>query len=297
MITLNNLRVARPAYAANAQAPSLPIPRRGRGRGPTGGVTAEAAQPVLMTTNDLVRACYRPFLALSPQAAGTVITLMRINPDGGVSDVETIGSPDPSLSLMVPCLFSALRSRRFPQMGAPSLVSFPFTFRSGEVGASNAPAPEMPRARPGEVQVMNPETIVARPWRPTITPSSTIAPTHTRELAEQIVPDITSLIDACYGAVLVDRRDFAGDFTLRLVVEPSGRVTQSEITPPTFDPLFRQCVTTLDQQLVFHPSANGANIGVQVSLVVTEAPGSTEAPAAPATSPTSGLLPLSAGPR
>ena len=270
-ISVDNVRVARAAYSTQTASQQLPVPRRGSRRGPTGGLSAEMAQPVLMTANDLVRACYRPFLALSPQAGGTVITLMRVSPDGTVSDVETLGTPDPSLSIMVPCLFSALRSRRFPAVGAPSLVSFPFTFHSGEVqGSQNSPPPEMPRPRPGEVQVMNPETVVARPWRPTLTPNATVAPVHTRAMVDQALPDITSLVDACYGVVLVDRRDFSGSFTLRTVVESSGRVSRVELDPPTFDPLFRQCVVTLGPQLHFHPSVTGANVSIPFTLVVTE---------------------------
>jgi len=287
-ITLDNVRVARAAYSAQTVSQQLPVPRRGARRSPSGGLSAEAAQPVLMTTNDLVRACYRPFLALSPQAGGTVITLMRVSPDGSVSDVETLGTPDPSLSLMVPCLFSALRSRRFPATGAPSLVSYPFTLHSGEVqGSQNSPPPEMPRPRPGEVQVMNPETVVARPWRPALTPNATVAPVHTRAMVNEALPDITSLVDACFGAVLVDRRDFAGTLTLRTVVEASGRVSRVEVEPPTFDPLFRQCVVTLGPQLHFHPSVHGANVSIPFTLVVTETEASAGAINAAATAPPS----------
>ncbi len=297
---MDNVRVARAAYSAQTPSQQLPVPRRGGRRGPGGGLTAEVAQPVLMTANDLVRACYRPFLALSPQAGGTVITLMRVSPDGSVSDVETLGTPDPSLSLIVPCIFSALRSRRFPAAGSPSLVSFPFTLHSGEVqGSQNSPPPEMPRPRPGEVQVMNPETVVARPWRPSLTPSATVAPVHTRQMVTQALPDITSLVDACFGAVLVDRPDVAGTFTLRTVVEASGRVSRVELDPPTFDPLFRQCVVTLGPQLHFHPSVNGANVSIPFTLVVAESESAASAinaaaTAPPGSGPAASVAPLSA---
>lgn len=229
-------------------------------------MSLELAQPILMSTNEPVRACYKAFLAFSPQAGGSIVTLMRIGPSGSIDDVETIGSPDPSLTIMSQCVLAALRTRRFPGLGAPSLVSFPFSFRSGEINGQTVPMPTLPPARPGEMQVPNPENITVRPWRATLIPASAPSPVMTRELVDTVVPDVQSLADTCYAATLVVNPAAEGDFTLRVAVEPSGNVNRLDITPPEFPSPMRDCVVTLGRQLHFHPSLTGAIVTIPVSL-------------------------------
>ncbi|MEZ4409978.1 MAG: hypothetical protein R3A52_26410 [Polyangiales bacterium] len=111
-MTLPELRVTHAPWRSPEPAAIPALTVRGR-RGMD--LTAEVAQPVLASANEPVRACYRGFLAFSPEAAGAIMTRMRVNTDGSVSDVETIGHVDQSLSLaMVPCTVAAVRQRRFP---------------------------------------------------------------------------------------------------------------------------------------------------------------------------------------
>ena len=285
-LSLPEVRVSHAPWTSPTPPPVPPPPRRGSRR--SGSMSLEVAQPILLSTNEPVRACYKAFLAFSPQAGGSIVTLMRIGPSGSIDDVETIGSPDPSLAIMSQCVLAALRTRRFPGLGAPSLVSFPFSFRSGEINGQTLPLPTLPAPRPGEMQVPNPENITARPWRPALIPASAPAPVMTRELIDAVVPDVQSLTDTCYAATLVVNPAAEGDFTLRIAVEPSGNVNRLDITPPEFPSPMRDCVVTLGRQLHFHPSVTGAVVTIPVSLrrVEADAP-----PAAPTPGPGGAVVP------
>jgi hypothetical protein len=284
-ITLAEVRVSHAAWSAPTPAPVIaPSSRRTPRRSP---MTLEQALPVLVSTNEPVRACYKAFLAFSPQAGGSIVTLITVSGGGSVSDVETIGTPDPSLAIMSQCVLTALRSRRFPAVGVPTLLSFPFSFRSGEINGQTLPAPVLPAPRPGELQVPNSENITVRPWRPALIPASTSAPVMTRELVDAVIPDVQSLADTCYAATLVMNPAAAGDFTLRVAVEPSGNVNRLDITPAEFPSPMRDCVVTLGRQLHFHPSLTGAVVTIPVSLHIVE-PEGTDAPAPSA----GGLMPV-----
>ncbi len=285
-LTLAPIRVARPTWsnpAANPSAPTTPAtPTGGRGRRPTTmSMSPELAAPVLAGANEAVRACYKGMLALSPQAAGSVTTLMRVAPDGSVSDVEPIGNTDPSMLLMMPCVLNAVRARRFPATRSSSLLSYPFVFRSGEVGGPTANLPvDVVRPRPGEIPVPNPEPITVRPWRPTLVPNTNPVRMLTRDMAAEARPDITSLVDTCYGAALAMVPDMAGQFGLRIAVEPSGNVSRVEVQDQnSLAGPFRECVIVLGRRLQFHSSGGGAVVSVDISLSQTDGP----APSAPVT--------------
>jgi hypothetical protein len=315
-ITLPPIRVSRASWV-NAPPGASTAPTqdaatgRGRPRRPpvVSAMTPELAASVLTTANEPVRACYKGLLAFSPQAAGSITTLMRVNADGTVADVEPIGTIDPSLLIMVPCVLNAVRTRRFPPTRSPSLLSFPFTFRSGEVGAPangiGAPV-EVPRPRPGEIQVSNPDTISVRPWRPTLVPNTNPVRTLTRDMAAEASPDITSLVDTCYAAATVMVPGLTGQFGLRIAVEPSGNVSRVEVQDQGLlqGPL-RDCLLALGGRLKFHSSGGGALITVDVSLEQTENPGAATlpatglvpgvtAPAGASPSPSGGLMPVPA---
>ena len=294
VLSLAAVRVSHGPRTSQTPPPVPPPPRRGARR--SGSMSLDLAQPILVSANEPVRACYKAFLAFSPQAGGTIITLMRIGPSGSVDDVETIGSPDPSLAIMSQCVLAALRTRRFPGLGSPSLLSFPFSFRSGEINGQTVPTPQFPAQRPGEMQVPNPENITARPWRPALIPASTPAPVMTSVMLEAVVPDVQSLADTCYAATLVVNPSAEGDFTLRAAVEPSGNVNRLDITPPEFPSPMRDCVVTLGRQLHFHPSVSGASVTIPVSLhrADPDAPAAPAASATPAATSTPGgaLLPV-----
>ncbi len=281
-ISLGEVRVNHTPWTAPTPPPFPPPPRRAPRRV---SIPMDVAQPILASTNAPVRACYKAFLAFSPQAGGSIVTLITVGPGGSVSDVETVGTPDPSLAIMSQCVLTALRTRRFPALGAPSLMSFPFSFRSGEVNGQTLPAPTLPEPRPGEMQVPNPENVTVNPWRPALIPASNPVPVMTRELVDTVIPDVQSLADTCYAATLVMNPAAEGDFTLRAAVEPSGNVNRLDITPADFPSPMRDCVVTLGRQLHFHPSLTGAVVTIPVTLhrVEPEAPGTTNAPASPAT--------------
>jgi hypothetical protein len=278
-LTLSPIRVTRPSWSpsATAGATATPAPTgRGRRAPAAPSMTAELATSVLASANEPVRACYKGLLAFSPQAAGSVTTLMRVNPDGTVSDVEPIGSTDPSLFIMMPCVLNAVRTRRFPPTRGMSLLSFPFQFRSGEVGVTNnnigIPI-ENPRARPGEIQVINPDPISVRPWRPTLVPNTNPVRALTRDMAAEAAPDITSLVDTCYSAAMVMIPGLTGQFGLRIAIEPSGNVSRVEVQDQGLlqGPL-RDCLLALGGRLKFHSSGGGALVSVDVTLAQTEAP-------------------------
>ena len=262
--------------------------------GRRGQLTQALAEAVLRTANEPVRACYKGFLAFNPQAAGSVTTLMRVDPDGQVRDVETVGSPDPSIALMMPCVLDAVRSRRFPTTRGSWLVSFPFTLNNGEVGATAPPPANTGRPRPGEIAATNPDPITVRAWRPSLVPNTAPARVATQELMAESVTDITSLVDTCYAAALVIVPTLSGSFNLRIAVEPSGHVRDLETdgqgmlgTGP-----WRDCIRTLGRQLLFHASVTGAAITVPVSVDLTQP----TAPTPPAETPASGrggLMPVS----
>jgi hypothetical protein len=107
----------------------------------------------------------------------------------------------------------------------------------------------------------------------------------TRVLVDAVVPDVQSLADTCYAATLVMNPSAAGDFTLRVAVEPSGNVNRLDITPPEFPSPMRDCVVTLGRQLHFHPSLTGAIVTIPVSLHLVEADATAGAPAG-------GLMPV-----
>ena len=84
-LTLQPIRVTRASWSASASSPAAPAPPpTGRGRRAASGppMSAELAQPILQNANEAVRACYKGLLALSPQAGGSINTLMRVSPDG-----------------------------------------------------------------------------------------------------------------------------------------------------------------------------------------------------------------------
>ncbi len=291
-ITLAPIRVSRASWVNALPGGAAPEAPTGRGRArrvPTApAMTTELATSILATANEPVRACYKGLLAFSPQAAGSITTLMRVNPDGSVADVEPIGNTDPSLLIMMPCVLNAVRTRRFPPTRSSTLLSFPFALRSGEVGvpANGIGAPvELTRPRPGEVQVTNPDPISVRPWRPTLVPNTNPVRALTRDMAAEAAPDITSLVDTCYAAATVMVPGLNGQFGLRIAVEPSGNVSRVEVQDQGLlqGPL-RDCLLALGGRLKFHSSGGGALVNVDVSLAQTDAPGG--AGAAPA-----GMLP------
>ncbi len=246
-------------------------------------MTPELAQSVLQGANEAVRACYKGLLALSPQAGGSITTLMRVAADGSVSDVEPIGNTDPSLLLMMPCVLNAVRTRRFPTTRSSSLLSYPFVLRSGEVGGTSANLPvDVLRPRPGEISVPNIEPISVRPWRPTLVPNTNPVRTLTRDMVAEARPDITSLVDTCYGAAMVMVPDMSGQFGLRIAVEPSGNVSRVEVQDQNSlaGPL-RECIIVLGRRLQFHSSGGGAVVSVDVSLAQSEGPAPTSAPVGP----------------
>jgi hypothetical protein len=278
-ITLPPIRLTRASWSPTAPAAAAvtPAPTGRRGRAPVGpSLSAELATSVLTSANEPVRACYKGLLAFSPQAAGSVTTLMRVNPDGSVSDVEPIGNTDPSLLIMMPCVLNAVRTRRFPPTRGGGMLSFPFAFRSGEVGATNggigAPV-EMTRPRPGEIQVVNPDPISVRPWRPTLVPNTNPVRALTRDMAAEAAPDITSLVDTCYSAAMVMIPGLTGQFGFRIAIEPSGNVSRVEVQDQGLlqGPL-RDCLLALGGRLKFHSSGGGALVSVDVSLAQTEGP-------------------------
>lgn len=326
-LTLQPIRVTRATWTGSTAAPAAtPTPPTGRGRRATGGppMSAELAQPVLSGANEAVRACYKGLLALSPQAGGSINTLMRVSADGTVSDVEPIGNTDPSLLLIMPCVLNAVRTRRFPPTRGSSLLSYPFTLRSGEVGGTTASLPvDVVRPRPGEIAVPNLEPITVRPWRPTLVPNTNPVRTLTRDMAAEARPDITSLVDTCYSAAMVMVPDISGQFGLRIAVEPSGNVSRVEVQDQgsLAGPL-RECVVVLGRRLQFHSSGGGAVVSVDISLAQSDAPapGATPtgpglpsgalipgavvgtptaigAPTAASPSPSGGLMPMSPSPR
>ncbi len=284
-LALPPVQVARPAWTVTA-APAAPLTpptdRRGR-RMAAPSMSPEIAQTVLSLSNEPVRACYKGLLALTPQAGGSITTLMRVGADGTVSDVEPIGNTDPSLLLIMPCVLNSVRARRFPPTRSSSLISFPFVLRSGEVGTAQANAPvEVSRPRPGEIQVPNPEPVTVRPWRPTLVPNTNPVRALTRDMARETVPDITSLVDTCFSAALAMGTEVSGRFDLHIEVEPSGNVSRVELQDQSalVAPL-RQCIVGLGRGLRFHSSMTGA----AVSVVVTLAGSDGAAPSAPAASP------------
>ena len=288
-ISLAPIRVTRAAWtpAAATTASPAPTPPRGR-RGGGIAMSPEVAQPILVASNEAVRACYRGLLALSPQAGGSITTLMRVSADGTVSDVEPIGNTDPSLLLMMPCVLNAVRTRRFPATRGSSLLSYSFTLRSGEVGsaASNAPV-DVQRPRPGEIPVPNLEPITVRPWRPTLVPNTNPVRTLTRDMVAEARADVTSLVDTCYSAAMVMVPEMSGQFGLRIAVEPSGNVSRVEVQDQNSlaGPL-RECIIVLGRRLQFHSSGGGAVVSVDVALSQTEG----GAAGAPATMPAAGNM-------
>ena len=291
-ITLPEVRVTHAPWSPPTPPPIMAAPSSHR-TPRRSAMTMEMALPVLVSTNEPVRACYKAFLAFSPQAGGSIVTLITVSGGGGVSDVETIGTPDPSLSIMSQCVLTALRTRRFPAVGAPTLLSFPFSFRSGEINGQTLPSPVLPAPRPGELQVPNSENITVRPWRAALIPASVSAPIMTRELVDAVVPDVQSLADTCYSATLVMNPAAEGDFTLRAAVEPSGNVNRLDITPPDFPSPMRDCVVTLGRQLHFHPSLTGAVVTIPVSLHRDDSAADAAAASTPtAATPGGGLLPV-----
>lgn len=311
-LTLAPIRVTRAAWAQTNPSAPTPPPTTGRGRRPPAvpSMSMEMATPILVSANEPVRACYKGLLAFSPQASGTLTTLMRVAPDGTVGDVEPIGDPDPSLLIMMPCVLNAVRTRRFPPARASSLLSFPFTLRSGEVGApGTGPGTPtvMPHARPGEIQVLNPDTISVRPWRPTLVPNTNPVRSLTRDMAAEAAPDITSLVDTCYSAALVMVPGLSGQFGLRLAIEPSGNVSRVEVNDQqsALQGPLRECIVALGGRLKFHSSGGGAVVSVDVSLAQSDAPaggatlpGSTAPgtlPAATIGTPSGGLMPVPTG--
>lgn len=260
--------------------------------GRRGQLTQALAEAVLRSANEPVRACYKGFLAFNPQAAGSVTTLMRVDPDGQVRDVETVGSPDPSVALMMPCVLDAVRSRRFPPTRGSWLVSFPFVFSNGEPGGNPAPLGAPARPRPGEITATNPDPITVRAWRPTLTPNRDPAAAATQELMAESAADITSLVDTCYAAALVIVPTLAGNFTLRVAVEPSGHVRDLETEAQGMLGVgpWRDCIRTLGRQLLFHASVTGAAISVPVTVELTEPSANPAATGAP--NARGGLLPV-----
>ncbi len=290
-LTLNPIRVTRASWA-QAGASAVAAAPTGRRRPAAPAMSAEVAQPILVGANEAVRACYRGLLAFSPQASGTISMLMRVTTEGSVADVEPVGNTDPSLLLMMPCVLNAVRTRRFPPTRAQSLMSFPFTLRSGEVGAPGQPgvgAPvEVARPRPGEIPVPNPETISVRPWRPTLVPNTNPVRALTRDMAAEAAPDITSLVDTCYAAATVMVPGLNGQFGLRIAVEPSGNVSRVEVQDQNSlaGPL-RECIVVLGRRLQFHSSGGGAVVSVDIALAQSEG-------ATPGASPTGAGLPSGA---
>lgn len=314
-ITLSPIRVTRAAWTPPAPSAAAPTPTPPRGRRGGGGIamSPEVAQPILVASNEAVRACYRGLLALSPQAGGSITTLMRVSADGTVSDVEPIGNTDPSLLLMMPCVLNAVRTRRFPATRGSSLLSYSFTLRSGEVGsaASNTPV-DVQRPRPGEIPVPNLEPITVRPWRPTLVPNTNPVRTLTRDMVTEARADITSLVDTCYSAAMVMVPEMSGQFGLRIAVEPSGNVSRVEVQDQNSlaGPL-RECIIVLGRRLQFHSSGGGAVVSVDVALSQTEGgatgapatgpmgmPGATiGSPTAVGATPQGGLMPMIGTPR
>lgn len=266
LLSFDAIRVTHAPWAqTNTAANSALVGRRGQ-------LTQALAEAVLRSANAPVTACYKGFLAFNPQAAGSVTTLMRVDPDGQVRDVETVGSPDPSIALMMPCVLDAVRSRRFPATRGSSLVSFPFTFNNGEAGAPAVAAVDPSRARPGEILASNPDPITVRAWRPNLVPNAAPARVATRELMITSVPDVTSLVETCYAAALVIIPTLSGSFSLRVAVEPSGHVRDLETEAQGMLGVgpWRDCIRTLGRQLLFHASVTGAAITIPVSVELVQ---------------------------
>jgi hypothetical protein len=283
-IVLAPIRVSRTSWnapTAGTPTPTPTPPTPTRGRRPAASVTAltvDLATTVLTASNEPIRACYKGLLALSPQAGGSIVALMRVAPDGSVTDVEPIGTPDPSLLLMMPCVLNAVRALRFPAIRSATLVSYPFLLRSGEVGstvAAQTTPQEVLRPRPGEVQVPNPEPITVRPWRPVLVPNANPVRALTRDMAAEATPDITSLVDTCYAAAMAMVPGVAGQFNFRIAVEPSGNVSRVEVLDQnTLAGPLRDCMQVLGRRLQFHSSGGGAVIAVDVTLTQSDAPAS-----------------------
>lgn len=291
MIALDAIRVTHaPWTQADTATNAALVGRRGQ-------LTQALAEAVLRSGNEPVRACYKGFLAFNPQAEGSVTILMRVDPDGQVRDVETVGSPDPSVALMMPCVLDAVRSRRFPTTRGSSLVSFPFTFHNGEVGTSAPVAANVARPRPGEIVATNPDPITVRAWRPALVPHAQPAPVATRDLMLESAADVTSLVDTCYAAALVIIPTLSGTFSLRIAVEPSGHVRDLETEAQGMLGIgpWRDCIRTLGRQLLFHASVTGAAITIPVSVELSQPAAAAPAAEAPVAAPPTrgGLLPVS----
>lgn len=287
-LSLSPVRVAHaPWTQSNDPSNAALVGRRGQ-------LTQALAEAVLRSANEPVRACYKGFLAFNPSAAGSVTTLMRVDPDGQVRDVETVGSPDPSIALMMPCVLDAVRSRRFPPTRGSWLVSFPFSLNNGEVGTTAPPPATTARPRPGEIAATNPDPITVRAWRPSLVPNTAPARVATQELMAESVPDITSLVDTCYAAALVIVPTLSGNFNLRIAVEPSGHVRDLETEAQGMLGVgpWRDCIRTLGRQLLFHASVTGAAISVPVTVDLTQ-PTATAQAAETSPSARGGLLPVS----
>lgn len=286
-LSLPSIRVSHAPWTQTADPSAAALVGR------RGQLTQALAEAVLRSANEPVRACYKGFLAFNPQAAGSVTTLMRVDPDGQVRDVETVGSPDPSVALMMPCVLDAVRSRRFPPTRGSWLVSFPFVFSNGEVGNNPAPPVTPARPRPGEITATNPDPITVRAWRPSLTPNREPARAATQELMAESAADITSLVDTCYAAALIIVPSLAGNFTLRVAVEPSGHVRDLETEAQGMLGVgpWRDCIRTLGRQLLFHASVTGAALSVPVTVELIQ-PTANATPDSPG-SPRGALLPVS----
>lgn len=286
-LELPAVRVTHGGWTAPAPAA---LPRNARR-----GLTREVLQPILVSANEPVRACYKAFLAFSPQASGTISTLMHIGPEGNIIDVETVGTPDPGVQLLLPCVLNSVRSRRFPASRGHTVASFAFQFQASELAQSNGtPTVSNAPPRPNEIAVPNPDVIAVHAWRPSLSPNPNPARVYDQELAAAVVPDVTSLAETCFAAALTVIPDVAGQFTLHIMVEPSGSVARAEVNDrgQLLGPL-RDCIAALGQHLQFHPAVNGADISIPVSLVreeptapVAPSPSATASPdGAPAGSP------------
>ncbi|MBI5517680.1 MAG: hypothetical protein HY909_28170 [Deltaproteobacteria bacterium] len=269
-VSLPPLRVEHPGW--NSPAPT-PLPRRAR------GLSAEAAQPVLATTNGPVRACFRALLTVNPTAQGTLTTMLRVGADGNVTDVETIGAPEPSLALLQPCVFGALRSRRFPASRGPALFSFAFSFRPGEATGDTPPVAPAQAQRPGVIAVANPETLAVGAWQPSLTPNAAPSGPPSEALVAASLEDLRALSLTCYTAALAVAPDAEGDLSLRLEVSAAGSVSRVEVTEARpFAAPIRDCIQVLGTRLRFHPAYNPSAITIPITLARS-------APAEPAPAP------------
>lgn len=280
-------RLELPAVRVTHAGWIAPTPAPLTGRNARRGLTREILQPILVSTNEPVRACYKGLLAFSPQAAGTISVLMHVGPEGNVIDVETVGTPDASLSIMLPCVLNSVRSRRFPVTRGHTVASWAFQFQASELAQPNGP-PVLSNAtpRPNEIQVPNPDVIAVRAWHPALSPNANPARVYDQELASAAIPDVTSLTDTCFAAALTVMPDITGQFTLRLAVEPSGNVARAEVSGQILGPL-HDCIAVLGRQLRFHPAVNGADISIPVTLAREDAaaPASPAAPTDPTATP------------